>query len=127
MRSHSIGNPSGSNARMGLVIRMGGKPAIESQHNSRSTSSNALSHKLVKRMRSHCIGNPSGSNAGIGLVIAWEVFQAMCKQILKGKPRLNLNIIQEAQVRTCSRTSESNGFIRVVLGIEVDLMLEWDS
>ncbi|KAF7835033.1 uncharacterized protein G2W53_009892 [Senna tora] len=78
-------------------------------------------------MRSHCIGNPSGSNARMGLVIVWEVFQVMSKHILKGKPRLNLNIILEEQVRTCCRTSESNGCVRIVLGTRVDLMLEWDS
>ncbi|KAF7835034.1 uncharacterized protein G2W53_009893 [Senna tora] len=78
-------------------------------------------------MRLRCIGSPSGSNARMGLMIPWEVCQVMPKHILKGKPRLNLNIIQEAQVRTCSRTSESNGCFRVVLGIRVDLMLEWDS
>ncbi|KAF7835171.1 uncharacterized protein G2W53_010030 [Senna tora] len=78
-------------------------------------------------MRSHCIGNPSGSNARIGFVIAWEVFQVMSNHILNGKPRLNLKRIQEAQVRTSCRTSESNGCVRVVLGIRVGLMLEWDS
>ncbi|KAF7835026.1 uncharacterized protein G2W53_009885 [Senna tora] len=78
-------------------------------------------------MRSRCIGNPSGSNGRMALVMAWEVCEVMSKNILKGKPPLNLNIIQEAQVRPCCRTSESNGCIRVVLAISVDLMLEWDS
>ncbi|KAF7835037.1 uncharacterized protein G2W53_009896 [Senna tora] len=67
-------------------------------------------------MRSHCIGNQSGFNGRMGLVIAWE-----------GKARLNLKRIQEAQVRTCCRTYESNGCVHVVLGIGVDLMAEWDS
>ncbi|KAF7835175.1 uncharacterized protein G2W53_010034 [Senna tora] len=97
------------------------------QKNSRSTCSNVLSHKSVKRMRSRCIGNPSGCNARMGLVIAWEVCQVMSKHILNGKPRLNIKRIQEAEVRTCCRTSESNGCVRVVLGIRVRLMLEWDS
>ncbi|KAF7814946.1 uncharacterized protein G2W53_028915 [Senna tora] len=69
----------------------------------------------------------SGSNAGMGLVIVWEVCQVMSKHILNGKPRLNLKRIQKAQVRTCCRISESNRRVRVVLGIGVGLMLEWDS
>ncbi|KAF7800561.1 uncharacterized protein G2W53_045012 [Senna tora] len=67
-------------------------------------------------MRSRCIGNPSGSNARMGLVIAWEVCQVVSKHILKGKRRLNLKRILEAQVRTFCRTSESNGCVRVVFG-----------
>ncbi|KAF7835186.1 uncharacterized protein G2W53_010045 [Senna tora] len=78
-------------------------------------------------MRSRCIGNPSGSIARMGLVIAWEQRQVMSKHILKGRQRLNLETIQEAQVLTCWRTSESNGCVRVVLGIRVGLLLEWDS
>ncbi|KAF7835179.1 uncharacterized protein G2W53_010038 [Senna tora] len=181
MRLRCIANPSGSNARMGLVIAwelcqlmskniLIGKQrlnlkriqeaqvqtccrTIESQKNPGSTSSNVLSHKGVKRMRSRCIGNqmalmlewdlrshgrfkrmrsrcignPSGSKARMGLVIAWDLYQVMSKHILKGKRRLNLKRLHEAQVRTCCRTSESNGFVRVVLGIRVGLMLEWDS
>ncbi|KAF7800563.1 uncharacterized protein G2W53_045014 [Senna tora] len=105
MRSHFIRNPSGSNARMGFVNTWEG----------------------VKQMRSRCIGNPSGPNARMGLVIAWELCQVMTKHILKGKPLLNLKRIQEAQVRTCCRTSESNRCIRVLWGIRVGLMLKWDS
>ncbi|KAF7835185.1 uncharacterized protein G2W53_010044 [Senna tora] len=78
-------------------------------------------------MCSRCIGNLSGAKARMGLVIAREVCQYMSKHILKGKQRLNLRRIQEAPVRTCCRTSESNGCVRVVLGIRVGLMLEWDS
>ncbi|KAF7835177.1 uncharacterized protein G2W53_010036 [Senna tora] len=78
-------------------------------------------------MRSRCIGNPSASNARRGLLIAWEVSQVMSEHILNGKPRLNLKRIQEAEVRTCCHTSELNGCVRVVLGIRVGLMLEWDS
>ncbi|KAF7835200.1 uncharacterized protein G2W53_010059 [Senna tora] len=78
-------------------------------------------------MPSRCIGNPSGSNARMGLVIAWEVCQVKYKHILNGKLRLNLKRIQEAQVRTCCRTSESDECHRVVLEIRVDLMVEWDS
>ncbi|KAF7835201.1 uncharacterized protein G2W53_010060 [Senna tora] len=96
-----FGNPSGSNARMGLVITW--------------------------EMRSRCIGKLSGSNARMGLVIALDVCQVMYKQILNGKPRLNLKRIQEPQVATCCRTSESYGCLRVVLEIRVDLKLEWDS
>ncbi|KAF7835182.1 uncharacterized protein G2W53_010041 [Senna tora] len=78
-------------------------------------------------MRSRCIGYPSGSNGRMGLVITWELCQFMSKHILMGKRRLNLKRIQEAQVRTCCRTSESNGCVCVVLGIRVGLMVEWDS
>ncbi|KAF7814948.1 uncharacterized protein G2W53_028917 [Senna tora] len=78
-------------------------------------------------MRSRCIGNPSGSNARMGLVIAWELCQVISKPILKGKLRMNLKRILEAQVRTRCRTSESSGCVRIVLGIRVGLMLEWDS
>ncbi|KAF7835040.1 uncharacterized protein G2W53_009899 [Senna tora] len=67
-------------------------------------------------MRSRRFGNTSGSNAPMGLVIAWEVCQVMSKNILKGKPRFNLKRVQEAQVQTCCRISESNGCIRVVFG-----------
>ncbi|KAF7835178.1 uncharacterized protein G2W53_010037 [Senna tora] len=78
-------------------------------------------------MRSCCIGNPSGSNARMGLVITWEVWQVMYRHILNGKLRVNLKLIQDAQVQTCCRTSESNGCVRIVLGIRVGLMLEFDS
>ncbi|KAF7835172.1 uncharacterized protein G2W53_010031 [Senna tora] len=83
-------------------------------------------------MRSRCIGNPSGSNARMGLVITWEVFRVMSKHILKGKRRLNLKRIQEAQVRTCCRTSESNGCVRVVFGYpkgsnaQMGLVIAWE-
>ncbi|KAF7835197.1 uncharacterized protein G2W53_010056 [Senna tora] len=63
----------------------------------------------------------------MGLMIAWVVCQAKSKHILKQKPRLNLKKVQEAQLGTCYRTSESNGCLLVVLGIRVDLMVEWDS
>ncbi|KAF7835196.1 uncharacterized protein G2W53_010055 [Senna tora] len=78
-------------------------------------------------MPSRCIGNRSGSTAGMGLVIAWEVCQVLSKYIFNRTPPLNLKRIQEAQVRTCCRTSELNECVRVVLGIRVGLMLEWDS
>ncbi|KAF7835202.1 uncharacterized protein G2W53_010061 [Senna tora] len=61
----------------------------------------------------------------MGLMISWEVCQVMSKHILNGKPRLNLKRIQEPQVPTCCRTIESDGCLRVVLEIRVDLMLEW--
>ncbi|KAF7835027.1 uncharacterized protein G2W53_009886 [Senna tora] len=78
-------------------------------------------------MCSRCIGSPSRSNGRMGLVIAWEVCQVMSEHISKGKVRLNLKRIQESHVRPCCRTTESNGCVRVVLGIRVDLILEWDS
>ncbi|KAF7835173.1 uncharacterized protein G2W53_010032 [Senna tora] len=77
-------------------------------------------------MCSRRIGSSSGSNARMGLVNAWEVCQVMSKHILRGKWLLNFKRIQ-AQVRTCCRTSESNGCVRIVSGIRVGLMLEWDS
>ncbi|KAF7835183.1 uncharacterized protein G2W53_010042 [Senna tora] len=49
-------------------------------------------------MRSRCIGNPSGSIARMGLMIAWELFRVMPKHISKGRRRLNVKGIQEAQV-----------------------------
>ncbi|KAF7800564.1 uncharacterized protein G2W53_045015 [Senna tora] len=103
------------------------KTVIESQKNTRSTSSNVLSHKWVKQLRSCCIGNRSGFNGRVGLVITWEVCQVMYKYILRGKLQLNPKRIQEAQVRTCCRTNESNGCVRVVLRIRVGLMLDWES
>ncbi|KAF7835039.1 uncharacterized protein G2W53_009898 [Senna tora] len=57
----------------------------------------------------------------------------MSKHILKGKPRLNLKRIQEAQVRTCCHTIESNGCARVVFGnlmesnAQMGLVTAWES
>ncbi|KAF7814949.1 uncharacterized protein G2W53_028918 [Senna tora] len=63
----------------------------------------------------------------MGLMIAWELCEVISKHILKGKQRLNLKRIQEAQVRTCCCSSESNRCVRIVLEIREGLMLEWDS
>ncbi|KAF7800562.1 uncharacterized protein G2W53_045013 [Senna tora] len=83
-------------------------------------------------MPSRCIGNPNGSNARIGLVIAWEVCQVKSKHILKGNRRLNLKTVQEAHVRTCCRTSESSGCVRLVFGnpsgsnARMGLVITWE-
>ncbi|KAF7835030.1 uncharacterized protein G2W53_009889 [Senna tora] len=131
MRSRCIGNLSGFNGRMGFGIDREVFQVMyehifkgEARLNLKSFQEG---QKCVKRMRSSCIGNPRGSNARMGLVMAWAVYEVMSKSILKGKPQLNIKRIQEAQVRMCCRTSESNGCVRVLLGIREDLMLEWES
>ncbi|KAF7835035.1 uncharacterized protein G2W53_009894 [Senna tora] len=184
MRSRLIGNPSGFNVRIGLVIACGVSNHVKqilkektrlnlniiqeaqvrtccrtSESNGcvrvvfrNSKGSNARiglliaweefkKHKfklVVAQLRTCCctsesngcvrvvFGNPKGSNARMGLVIAWEVCQVMSKNILKGERRLNHKRIQEVQVRTCCRTSESNECVRAVLGFRVDVMLEWE-
>ncbi|KAF7800565.1 uncharacterized protein G2W53_045016 [Senna tora] len=78
-------------------------------------------------MQSHRIGNLSGLNVLMGLMNAWEVCQFMSKRILYGKWRLNLKRIEEAQIRMRCRTSGANRCVRVVLGIQVGLMVKWDS
>ncbi|KAF7800567.1 uncharacterized protein G2W53_045018 [Senna tora] len=119
-----FGNPSGSNARMGLVITW--EMPLRSIGNS-SEFYGGIRLVIAWEMHLRCIGNPSGFNGRIGLVIAWEVCQVMSEDVLNQKLPLNVKRIQEAQVRTCCPTSESDGSVRVVLGIGVGLTLEWDS
>ncbi|KAF7814954.1 uncharacterized protein G2W53_028923 [Senna tora] len=152
MPSHCIGNPSGSNPRMGLMItwesgfnaRMGLMIAwvmfqVKSKHILNEKPRLSLKKIQEAQVGTCCrtsepngcvrlvFGNPKGSNARMGLVMAWKVCQVMSKHILNGKPLLNLKRIQEAQVRTCCRTCESDRCLRVVLEIRMDLMLDWDS
>ncbi|KAF7801152.1 uncharacterized protein G2W53_044915 [Senna tora] len=125
-----FGNPCGSNARMGLVITwevcqvmyehiFKGKPRLNLKRIQEAQFRTCCRTKAQVRTCSRtselngCVrvvfGNLSGSNARMGLLITWEVSHVMSEHILKEEPRLNLNIIQEAQVRTCCRTNESNG------------------
>ncbi|KAF7832102.1 uncharacterized protein G2W53_014435 [Senna tora] len=63
----------------------------------------------------------------MGLVIAWMVCKVMSKHILNRKSRLNLKKIQEVQVKgVVALVSQTDSFL-LYLGIQVDLMLEWDS
>ncbi|KAF7839165.1 uncharacterized protein G2W53_007647 [Senna tora] len=62
----------------------------------------------------------------MGLEIAWNVCPVMSKLILNQKSRLNLNRIQEVQVkRVVAQVSEIDHFA-LFLGIRVDFRLEWD-
>ncbi|KAF7835036.1 uncharacterized protein G2W53_009895 [Senna tora] len=135
-----FGNPNGFNARMGLVIPCEVRLCCRTSELNECirvvlgigvdfmVEWDSLSHGCESNGCVRVVfGIPKASNARMGLVIVWEACQVMSKNILKGKQPLNLKRIQEAQVRTCCRTSESNGCVRVVLGIRVSLMLEWDS
>ncbi|KAF7833009.1 uncharacterized protein G2W53_015342 [Senna tora] len=63
----------------------------------------------------------------MGLVIAWRVCQVLSNHILNRKLGLNLKRIQDVHVkRVVAQVSQTNRFT-LYFGIQVDLMLEWDS
>ncbi|KAF7812432.1 uncharacterized protein G2W53_033408 [Senna tora] len=103
---------------MGLVI---------ASKNSRSTSEGCCCTSDSNGSLHQVFGNPSRFNARMGFVIAWKVYEVMSKVILNRKSRLNLTRFQEVQVKhVVAQVSKFDRFA-LYLGIQVDLILEWDS
>ncbi|KAF7835409.1 uncharacterized protein G2W53_010268 [Senna tora] len=106
-----FGNPSGFNARMELVIAW-------KDCEVRSESNRSL-RVLFE--------NPRAFNPRMGHVIAWKKCESIPQHILNQKSRLNLNRIQEVQVKHVVAQVSQKDCFALYLRIRVDLMLEWDS
>ncbi|KAF7832168.1 uncharacterized protein G2W53_014501 [Senna tora] len=69
--------------------------------------------------------NSSGINGQMGLMIKWKVCEVLSKHILNQKSRTNLNRIPEVQVKRFDAQVSQTDRFAMLLGIQVDLMLEW--